>query len=245
MKLLPYNFQRLVFVVASFSLASLLLSCGGTELNSNSSNNNLNRPSNSVNSNTNTVEKSDKKPVEPPAEASIVTIEAARLQIAQHGDLSRQYVVKAKQSLAGKPELKEIEDKYRDLSSTYNGWLKNITASIAINDKKFEKSPENKKTAAEADKKEKEFINFVKTKTGSVETPKSFIGLVGILVDAGVKIWKAHKQIQMEQRKAVADYIGTQLKWDNWDDIKIGSETSNSTTSPTNTGPVSKPPVNK
>jgi hypothetical protein len=243
--------RSLAGLLCAISACVFLNACGDVAPNSNLHTNthtNTNVTANTT-ANSNTIIKGETKPPEQaPPNADVTTVEEARLQIAIHGDLARQYVVKAKQTLAGKPELKQVEEKYRELSATYNGWLKNITTSIATNDKKFEKSPENKKTALAADKKETEFINFVKEKTGSIQTPKSFLALVTVLVKAGTEIWKAHKQIQLETRMAVADYVGKQLKWDGWDDIKVSSDSSPSPTGAATATPSSEnsplPPPN-
>ncbi|MDQ3918121.1 MAG: hypothetical protein M3348_06550, partial [Acidobacteriota bacterium] len=93
------------------------------------------------------------------------------MQIAIDQNYARQYVVIAKQSLAGKPnDLKAVEDSYRQLSSTYNGWLKVVKLAVASGDKKFEKSGDNKKAATQAAQQTQAFVDLVKKKTEPAAT---------------------------------------------------------------------------
>lgn len=176
-----------------------------------------------------------------PQGADQFSIDQAKLQIAIDKNYARQYAVIAKKTLTGKP-LEEIADKYRELNSVYNGWLTVVVLAVESNDKKFDKGGANKQKAKEAAQKNEAFVNLVRTKTSVKAEEKIAFGiLVGALIDAGVKIWKAHKEIQAEERERVARYIEKALKWEDWEQIP-SSEATTASPSPSPTASTKRSP---
>jgi hypothetical protein len=154
----------------------------------------------------------------------VETVTSATAAISQQKDIAEQWAQKLKRNKAtvAPADMQTAEEKYREAASQNKGYLEAVGQAI-INKTNLAGSPIYKSLAAKAESSTKDFVDFAKSKTGAPAAPKSFVGAgvaAGILVDAGITIWKEYQAEAKADREAQADRLISRNRWEDWDKIR-------------------------
>lgn len=136
-------------------------------------------------------------------------------QIVEGRELVRGYVTDVKENYKPTaPEYKEAKRKYRVALSKHNGWAASVARAIRLGKtKNLQKDASYKAAATQATAAAKAFVDYAESNTRAA---KGF-GILGDLLDAGIKIWNAVKDRKALERKNDAEAFYVDVKWDQWE----------------------------
>jgi hypothetical protein len=160
---------------------------------------------------------------EPSPKATRIETEAqAVAELGRQKDLAEQWAAKMRrdQATISKEVLKKAEEKYRSAAATNKGYL-NAVGQGVVEKRDLSKSSVYKQLATKAETATNDFVDFAKANTGAPQALKS-VGasvVVGILIDAGITIWKAYAAQARAEREANADRIVKNATWTDWDKL--------------------------
>ncbi len=137
-------------------------------------------------------------------------------QIVEGRELVRGYVTDVKEKYKpATPEYAEAKKKYRVALSKYNGWAASVKRAIRLGKtRNLQNDPSYKAAATQATAAAKSFVDYAESKTGAA---KGGFGILGELIDAGIKIWNAVKDRKALERKNDAQAFYEDVKWDQWE----------------------------
>jgi hypothetical protein len=114
-----------------------------------------------------------------------------------------------------------VRSKYRDAAAKNRGYLAAVQAGLMNREKNFD-TPSYRAIAKDAGEAAKEFVDLAETNTPADVRPVGVapvvIAAADILVQAGIEIWKAYNQMEVEKAKAVADSL-RQYEWPAWENL--------------------------
>ena len=152
------------------------------------------------------------------------TVGSATAAIAQQKDIAEQWAQKLKHNKAtiAAADLQTAEEKYREAASQNKGYLEAVGQGI-IAKRNLATSETYKSLAAKAENSTKDFVDFAKSKMGAPTTPQRFVGagvVAGVLVEAGITVWKEYQAEARAEREAQADRLISRNRWEDWDKIQ-------------------------
>lgn len=114
-----------------------------------------------------------------------------------------------------------VRSKYRDAAAKSRGFLAALQAGVINQEKNFD-TPGYRQIALEAEKATAAFVELAEKNTPA-DNERLGVGpgaaiIAGVLVQAGIDIWKASVQIAAEKAKAVADSL-KQYEWPDWEKL--------------------------
>jgi hypothetical protein len=116
------------------------------------------------------------------------------------------------------PQYVNARKLYIEAQAGYAGWVSQVRAAVVIGTaKNLIKDEEYQKIAKAAQAASKAFIDYAEQST---VTSKGVGGVLTALADLGIKIWNGLKSRQAAERKEAADFIGSETKWPNWEEIQ-------------------------
>lgn len=143
------------------------------------------------------------------------------------------------------PEYREARKRYRVALSKYNAWALSVKSAIRRGKTKdLQNDAAYKAAATGASAAAKSFVDYVESTTGG---SKGGFGILGGLIDAGIKIWTAVKDRKTLERQNDAIAFYDDVKWDQWEAI-TGTPAEEDTASKGVSGPIEEiqmgdPPV--
>ena len=137
-------------------------------------------------------------------------------QIVEGRELVRGYVTDIKDKYKSTaPEYAEARKKYRVALSKYNGWAASVKRAIRLGKtRNLQNDASYKAAATQATAAAKSFIDYAESKTAGA---KGGFGILGELIDAGIKIWNAVKDRKALERQNDAEAFYEDVKWDQWE----------------------------
>jgi hypothetical protein len=137
-------------------------------------------------------------------------------QIVEGRELVRGYVTDIKGKYKSTtPEYAEARKKYRAAVSEYNDWAASVRQAIKLGKtKNLQNDSSYKAAATQATAAAKSFVDYAQSK---IEGSKGGFGILGELMDAGIKIWDAVKDRQPVERQNDAEAFYEDVKWDQWE----------------------------
>ena len=147
----------------------------------------------------------------------------ATATLAQQKDLAEQWAerLKANSDLPAAAR-RTAEEKYRLAASHNKGFLEAMRGGI-INNEDLTASSTYKSIANRAEQSTKDFVDYAKEQSGAAPAVRSVTtatAVVGIVVDAGLTIWKNLRAQKAAEREAKADDLVQRLTWINWSKIQ-------------------------
>jgi hypothetical protein len=148
----------------------------------------------------------------------------ATASLAQQKDLAQQWAKKLKdnKSKIGEAALNQAEEKYREAASQNKGYLEAVGDAI-IRKQDPSASETYKRLAKKSEDSTRDFLSFAKAKLGAEAAPQRFVGAgvaAGILVEAGITIWKETQAKARAEREADANRFISRNTWEDWDKIQ-------------------------
>jgi hypothetical protein len=137
-------------------------------------------------------------------------------QIVEGRELVKGYVTDVKDKYKPTtPEYAEGRKQYRVALSKYNGWAASVKRAIRLGKtKNLQNDAAYKAAATQATAAAKSFVAYAESKTGG---SKGGFGILGGLIEAGIKIWNAVKDRKALERNNDAEAFYEDVKWDQWE----------------------------
>lgn len=114
-----------------------------------------------------------------------------------------------------------VRSKYRDAAAKNKGYLAAVQAGVMNREKNFD-TPSYRAIAKDAGAAAKEFVDLAEQNTPADVRPMGVapvaIAAADILIQAGIDIWKAYNQVEVDKAKAVADSL-KQYEWPGWENL--------------------------
>src|SRR6266498_1132613 len=139
-------------------------------------------------------------------------------QIVEGRELVKGYAADVKEKYQPTtPEYREARKRYRVALSKYNAWAASVKRAIRRGKTKdLQNDASYKAAASAAGASAKSFVDYVESKT---EGSKGGFGILGELIDAGIKIWNALKDRKDLERQNDANAFYEDVKWEQWEAI--------------------------
>jgi hypothetical protein len=116
-------------------------------------------------------------------------------------------------------EYKQARRFYRNASSEYMGWTRQVEFAIEQGTAKdLRKDELYSQKSEKAAKASKEFLDYVQSVTAQ---SKSILPFISAIADIGIKIWIVRRDMKSKERKASAASFAEKVKWERWEDINV------------------------